>query len=69
MAEEYGQMKEQNKTPEEELSKVEMGGLPEKEFRVIIINMIRDLGKRIEVKSQKLEFLNKELENIKNNQG
>ena len=59
-------MKEQNKTPEEELSEVEIGSLPEKEFRVIIINMIRELGKRIEVKSQKLEFLNKELENIKN---
>ena len=49
MAEEYGQMKEQNKTPEEELSEVEMGSLPEKEFRVIIIKMIREFGERIEV--------------------
>ena len=60
-------MKEQNKTPEE-LSTVEIGSLPEKEFRVIIIKMIRELGKRREVQSQKLEFLNKELENVKNNQ-
>ena len=67
MVEEYGQMKEQNKTPED-LSTVEIGSLPEKEFRVIIIKMIRELGKRREVQSQKLEFLNKELENIKNNQ-
>ena len=42
-------MKEQNKTPEEELSEVEMGSLPEKEFRVIIIKMIREFGERIEV--------------------
>ena len=68
MAEEYGQMKEQNKTPEEELSEVEMGSLSEKEFRVIIIKMIREFGERIEVQSQELEFLNKELENIENNQ-
>ena len=60
-------MKEQNKTPEDQ-STVEIGSLPEKEFRVIIIKMIRELGKRREVQSQKLEFLNKELENIKNNQ-
>ena len=58
-------MKEQNKTPEEELSEVEMGSLSEKEFRVIIIKMIREFGERIEVQSQELEFLNKELENIK----
>lgn len=61
-------MKEQNKTPEEELSEVEMGSLSEKEFRVIIIKMIREFGERIEVQSQELEFLNKELENIENNQ-
>ena len=47
---------------------MEIGSLPEKEFRVIIIKMIRELGKRREVQSQKLEFLNKELENVKNNQ-
>ena len=45
---------------------METGSLPEKEFRVIIIKIIRELGKRREVQSQKLEFLKKE--NIKNNQ-
>ena len=39
------QMKEQCKIPEEKLSEVEMGNLPEKEFRVMI-KMIWDLGKK-----------------------
>ena len=34
------QTKEQDKTPKEELSVVEIGNLPEKEFRVMIIKMI-----------------------------
>ena len=37
------QTKEQDKTPEEELSEVEIGNLPEKEFRVVMIKMIKDL--------------------------
>ena len=37
------QMKEQDKTPENE---VETGNLPEKEFRIMIVNMIYDLQKR-----------------------
>ena len=31
------QTKEQDKTPEEQLSKVELGNLSEKEFRVMIV--------------------------------
>ena len=61
------QMKEQDKTPEEELSDVEMGNLPEKEFTVMIVKMIKELRKRMDAQSEKLEVLNKELENIKNN--
>ena len=48
MAEEYFQMKEQDKTQKEHLSQVETGNLPEKEFRMIILKMIRDLIKRME---------------------
>ena len=33
-------MKEQDKTPEELLSELEIGNLPEKEFRVMIVKMI-----------------------------
>ena len=39
------QMKEQDKTPEKQLNEVEIGNLPEKEFRIMIVKMIKDLGK------------------------
>ena len=39
-------MKEQGKTPEEQLSETEIGNLLEKEFRVMIVKMIQDLGKK-----------------------
>ena len=38
-------MKEQDKTPEEQLSEVEIGNLLENEFRVMIVKMIQDFGK------------------------
>ena len=47
---------------------VEMGNLPEKEFSVMIIKMIKELGRRTDARSKQLEVLNEELENIKNNQ-
>ena len=34
------QMKEQDKTPEQQLNEVEIGNLPEKEFRVMIVRMM-----------------------------
>ena len=37
------QMKEQDKTPEKQLNEVEIGNLPEKEFRIMIVKMIQDL--------------------------
>ena len=33
------QMKEQDKAPKEALSEMEIGSLPEKEFRVMIVNI------------------------------
>ena len=35
------QMKEQDKTPENQLNEVEIGNLPEKEFRIMIVKMIQ----------------------------
>lgn len=52
------QMKKQDKTLEEELSKVELGNQPDKEFRVVIIKMIKEL-KRIDAQSKTLEVLTK----------
>ena len=47
------QMKEQDKMPEKKLNEVETGNLPEKEFRIMIVKMIQDLGKRIEWRKYK----------------
>ena len=48
-------MREQYKTPEEELSEVEIGNLPKKEFRVKIIKMIKEFRRRINAQREKLE--------------
>ena len=42
------QKKEQDKNPQEQLNEEEIGNLPEKEFRVMIVKMIQNLGKRVE---------------------
>ena len=39
------QMKEQDNTPEKQLNELEIGNLPEKEFRIMIVKMIRTSGK------------------------
>ena len=36
-------MKEQDKTPEKKLNEMEIGNLPEKEFRIMIVKMIQDI--------------------------
>ena len=40
------QMKGQDKTPEKQLNEVEIGNLPEKEFRIMLVTVIQDLGKK-----------------------
>ena len=65
------QMKEQDKTPEKQLNEVEIGNLPEKEFRIMIdrIKMIQDLRKRMEAKIEKMqEMFNKDIDELKNKQ-
>ena len=63
-------MKEQDETPKEQLSEVktEIGNLPEKEFRVMIVKMIQDLGKRMEAQTEIQEMFDKDLEELKNKQ-
>ena len=48
-------MKEQNKNPQDQLNEMETGNLPEEEFRVMIVKMIQDLGKRMEAKIEKMQ--------------
>ena len=63
------QTKEQDKTPEEQLSEVEIGNLPMKEFQEMATKMIQELIKRTDAQIEKSqEVLSKEIENIKNNQ-
>ena len=63
------QMKEQDKTPEKQLIEVEIGNLPEKEFRIMIVKMIQDLRERMEAGVRKLQkIFNKDLEELKNKQ-
>ena len=44
------QMKEQDKTPEKQLNEVEIGNIPEKQFTIMIVKMIQQLGKRMEAR-------------------
>ena len=54
------QMKEQGKNPPDLTNEEEIGSLPEKGFRIMIVKMIQNLGNRVE-KIQ--ETFNKDLEN------
>ena len=38
------------KNPKKQLNEVEIGNIPEKEFRIMIVKMIQDLGIRMEAK-------------------
>ena len=56
------EMKEQTRNTEVQISEEEIGKLPEKEFRIIIVKMIQNL----ENKREKMqESNNKDLERIK----
>jgi len=49
------QMRRQDKTPEKQINEVETGNLPEKDFSVMMVNMIQDLSKRMEAKIEKVQ--------------
>ena len=57
------QMKEQTRNTEVQINEEGMGNLPEKEFRIIIVKMIKDVENKME-KMQK--SINKYLEELKN---
>ena len=41
-------MKEQGKNPPDLIKEEEIGSLPEKQFRIMIVKMIQNLGNRME---------------------
>ena len=57
------QMKEQIRNTEAQINEEETGKLSEKEFRIMIVQMIKNLEKKME-KMQ--ESINKDLEELKN---
>ena len=57
------QMKEQSRNTEIQINQEEIGKLPEKEFRIMIVKMIKNLENKME-KMQ--ESINKDLEELKN---
>ena len=59
------QMKEKGKNPPDQTGEEEIGSLPEKEFRVMIVKMIQTLGNRME---KIKEMFNKDLAELKSKQ-
>ena len=57
------QMKEQTRNTEVQINGKEIGKLPEKEFRIMIVKMIKNLENRRE---KMYESINKDLEKLKN---
>ena len=58
-------MKEQGQNTPDLTDEEEIGSLPEKEFRIMIVRMIQNLGNRID---KIKETLNKDLEELKSKQ-
>ena len=59
------QIKEQGKNPPDLTNEEEIGSLPEKEFRIMIVKMIQNLGNRME---KIKETFNKDLKELKSKQ-
>ena len=58
-------MKEQGKNPSDLTNEEEIGSLPEKEFRVMIVKMMQNLGNRMEKIQERFD---KDLEELKSKQ-
>ena len=63
------QIKVQDTTPEKQLKEVEIGDLPEKELRIMIVNMIQVLSKGMEAKVERTQkMFTKDLQELKKKQ-
>ena len=63
------QLKEEGKNLQDQINEEEIGNLPEKEFRVMIVKMIQNLENTVEARIEKIqEMFNKDLEEVKNKQ-
>ena len=67
------QVKEHDKCPPNQTKREEIGSLPEKEFRMMIVKMIQNVGNKMELQINSLEtriekrqeMFNKDIEEIK----
>ena len=57
------QMKEQTRNTEVQVNEEEIGKLPEKEFRIMVVKMIRNLENKM---GKMQESIDKDLEELKN---
>ena len=70
------QVKQHDKCPQNQTKEKEIGNLPEKEFRIMIVKMIQNLENKMELQINSLEtriekmqeMFNKDLEEIKKSQ-
>ena len=61
------QTKEQGKNLQDQINEEEIGNLPEKEFKVMIVKRIQNPGNRMEARMEKIqEMFKKDLEELKN---
>ena len=58
-------MKGQARNTEDQINKEEIGKLPEKEFRIMIVKMIPNLKNRMEKMQESINTFNKDSEEIK----
>ena len=60
------QMREKEKTPENQLSDQEILSLQEKDFRLLMLKMMQDIGNKLQAKTNNLqETLTKDIQDIK----
>ena len=70
------QVKEYSKSPQDQINEEDRGSLPGKEFRVMIVKKIQNLGNKMKVQISRMEarikkiqkMFNKDLEKIENRQ-
>ena len=49
------QIREQGKNPEKQLSDLEIISLPEKDFRLMMLKVIQDIGNKLEARTDNLQ--------------
>ena len=60
------QMREKGKTPEKQLSHEDILSLQEKDFRLLMLKMMQDIGNKLEAKMDTIqETLSKQIQDVK----